>query len=98
MKISHTTIKQAKQQFKSKTVELAKYLLENETMAVVYGEFIDDSDNEELKQCLLFIIDRHNLQNKRKALCTHLSTLRELNLRIYSLKLFNRNGQNYYFS
>lgn len=50
MKISHTTIKLAKQQFKSKTVELAKYLLENETMAVVYGEFIDDSDNEELKQ------------------------------------------------
>ena len=61
MKISHTTIKLIKQQFKSKTVELAKYLLENETMAVVYGEFIDDSDNEELKQCLLFIIDRYNL-------------------------------------
>lgn len=61
MKISHTTIKLTKQQFKSKTVELAKYLLENETMAVVYGEFIDDSDNEELKQCLLFIIDRYNL-------------------------------------
>ena len=60
MKISRTTIKLAKQQFKSKTVEHAKYLLENETMAVVYGEFIDDSDNEELKQCLLFIIDRHN--------------------------------------
>ena len=60
MKISRTTIKLAKQQFKSKTVEFAKYLLENETMAVVYGEFIDDSDNEELKQCLLFIIDRHN--------------------------------------
>ena len=61
MKISRTTIKLAKQQFKSKTVELAKYLLENETMAVVYGEFIDDSDNEELKQCLLFIIDRYKL-------------------------------------
>lgn len=60
MKISRTTIKLAKQQFKSKIVEDAKYLLENETMAVVYGEFIDDSDNEELKQCLLFIIDRHN--------------------------------------
>ncbi len=40
MKISNTTIKLAKQQFKSKTVEDAKYLLENETMAVVYGEFI----------------------------------------------------------
>ena len=61
MKISRTTIKLAKQLFKSKTVEFAKYLLENETMAVVYGEFIDDSDNEELKQCLLFIIGRHNL-------------------------------------
>lgn len=60
MKISRTTIKLAKQLFKSKTAEFAKYLLENETMAVVYGEFIDDSDNEELKQCLLFIIDRHN--------------------------------------
>ena len=40
MKISNTTIKLAKQQFKSKIVEDAKYLLENETMAVVYGEFI----------------------------------------------------------
>lgn len=60
MNISNTTIKLAKQQFKSKIVEDAKYLLENETMAVVYGEFIDDSDNEELKQCLLFIINRTN--------------------------------------
>ena len=58
MKISNTTIKLAKQQFKSKIVEDAKYLLENETMAVIYGEFIDDSDNEQLKQCLLFIINR----------------------------------------
>ncbi len=58
MKISNTTIKLAKQQFKSKIVEDAKYLLENETMAVIYGEFIDDSDNEHLKQCLLFIINR----------------------------------------
>lgn len=58
MKISNTTIKRAKQQFKSKIVEDAKYLLENETMAVVYGEFIDDSDNEELKQCLLFMLNR----------------------------------------
>ena len=45
-KISNTTIKLAKQQFNSKIVEDAKYLLENETMAVIYGEFIDDSDNE----------------------------------------------------
>lgn len=60
MNISNTTIKLAKQQFKSKIVKDAKYLLENETMAVVYGEFIDDSDNEELKQCLLFIINRTN--------------------------------------
>lgn len=60
MKISNTTLKLAKQQFKSKIVEDAKYLLENETMAVIYGEFIDDSDNEELKQCLLFIINRTN--------------------------------------
>lgn len=60
MNISNTTIKLAKQQFKSKIVDEAKYLLENETMAVIYGEFIDDSDNEELKQCLLFIINRTN--------------------------------------
>lgn len=64
MKISNTTIKLAKQQFKSKIVENAKYLLENETMAVVYGEFIDDSDNEELKQCLLFMLNREQNKNK----------------------------------
>ena len=64
MKISNTTIKRAKQQFKSKIVEDAKYLLENETMAVVYGEFIDDSDNEELKQCLLFMLNREQNKNK----------------------------------
>lgn len=64
MKISNTTIKLAKQQFKSKIVEDAKYLLENETMAVVYGEFIDDSDNEELKQCLLFMLNREQNKNK----------------------------------
>ena len=64
MKISNTTIKLAKQQFKSKTVEDAKYLLEKETMAVVYGEFIDDSDNEELKQCLLFMLNREQNKNK----------------------------------
>lgn len=64
MKISNTTIKRAKQQFKSKTVEDAKYLLEKETMAVVYGEFIDDSDNEELKQCLLFMLNREQNKNK----------------------------------
>lgn len=64
MKISNTTIKRAKQQFKSKIVEDAKYLLENETMAVVYGEFIDDSDNEELKQCLLFMLNREQKKNK----------------------------------
>ena len=64
MKISNTTIKRAKQQFKSKIVKDAKYLLENETMAVVYGEFIDDSDNEELKQCLLFMLNREQNKNK----------------------------------
>lgn len=64
MKISNTTIKRAKQQFKSKIVEDAKYLLEKETMAVVYGEFIDDSDNEELKQCLLFMLNREQNKNK----------------------------------
>ena len=58
MKISNTTIKLAKQQFKSKIVEDAKYLLQNETMAVIYGEFIDHSDNEHLKHCLLLIINR----------------------------------------
>ena len=40
MKISNTTIKLAKQQFKSKIVEDAKYLLENETMAVIYGSLL----------------------------------------------------------
>lgn len=56
--ISNTTIKLAKQQFKSKIVDEAKFLLEKENLALIYGEFIDDSDNEELKQCLLFIINR----------------------------------------
>lgn len=33
-------------------------------MTVIYGEFIDDSDNEELKQCLLFIINKEqNMYN-----------------------------------
>lgn len=63
MKISNTTIKLAKQQFKSKIVDVAKYLLENETMAVIYGEFIDDSDNEDLKQCLLFMLSRIKRNN-----------------------------------
>lgn len=58
MKISNTTIKLAKQQFKTKTVEEAKWLLENMSLDVIYGEFIDDSDNESLKQCLLFILNR----------------------------------------
>ena len=64
MNISNTTIKLAKQQFKNKIVDEAKYLLENETMAVVYGEFIDDSDNEELKQCLLYMLNREQNKNK----------------------------------
>lgn len=63
MKISNTTIKLAKQQFKSKIVDVAKYLLENETMAVIYGEFIDDSDNKDLKQCLLFMLNRTKQNN-----------------------------------
>lgn len=63
MKISNTTIKLAKQQFKSKIVDVAKYLLENETMAVIYGEFIDDSDNEDLKQCLLFMLNKTKRNN-----------------------------------
>lgn len=58
MKISNTTIKLAKQQFKTKTVEEAKWLLENMSLDVIYGELIDDSDNESLKQCLLFILNR----------------------------------------
>lgn len=62
MKISNTTLKLAKQQFKTKIAEEAKYLIEKETMAVIYAEFIDDSDNEPLKQCLLFMMDRE--QNK----------------------------------
>lgn len=56
MKISNTTIKLAKQQFKSKIVDEAIFLLKKENLALIYGEFIDDSDNEELKECLLFIM------------------------------------------
>ena len=48
MKVSNTTIKCAKQQFKSKIVDRAVYLLGKENLSVIYGEFIDDSDNEEL--------------------------------------------------
>ena len=58
IKISNTTIKYAKRQVKSKIVDKAKYLLEHESIKLIYGEFIDDSDNEELKQCLLFMINR----------------------------------------
>lgn len=60
MKVSNTTIKLAKQQFKSKIVNRAVYLLGKESLSVIYGEFIDDSDNEELKECLLFILRREN--------------------------------------
>lgn len=60
MKVSNTTIKLAKQQFKSKIVDRAVYLLGKESLSVIYGEFIDDSDNEELKECLLFILRREN--------------------------------------
>lgn len=58
MNISNTTIKLAKQQFKNKIVEEAKWLIENVSLPVIYGELIDDSDNEDLKQCLLFILNR----------------------------------------
>lgn len=60
MKVSNTTIKLAKQQFKSKIVNRAVYLLGKESLSVIYGELIDDSDNEELKECLLFILRREN--------------------------------------
>ena len=60
MKVSNTTIKLAKQQFKSKIVDRVLYLFEKESLSVIYGEFIDDSDNEELKECLLFILRREN--------------------------------------
>lgn len=60
MKISNTTIKLTRKQFNNKIVENAKHILENESISVVYGKLIDDSDNEELKQCLLFIISRSN--------------------------------------
>lgn len=65
MKVSNTTIKLAKQQFKSKIVNRAVYLLGNESLSVIYGEFIDDSDNEELKECLLFILRRENHDLKK---------------------------------
>ena len=58
MNISNTTIKLAKQQFKNKIVEEAKWLIENVSLPVIYGELIDDSDNDDLKQCLLFILNR----------------------------------------
>ena len=64
MKISNTTIKLAKQQFKNKIVEEAKWLIENVSLPVIYGELIDDSDNEDLKQCLLFILNRTKQNNK----------------------------------
>ena len=60
MKVSNTTIKRAKQQFKSKIVDTVVYLLGKENLSVIYGEFIDDSDNEELKECLLFILSKEN--------------------------------------
>ena len=60
MKVSNTTIKRAKQQFYSKIVDRAVYLLRKESLSVIYGEFIDDSDNKELKECLLFILRREN--------------------------------------
>lgn len=60
MKVSNTTIKCTKQQFKSKIVNRAVYLLGKESLSVIYGEFIDDSDNKELKECLLFILRREN--------------------------------------
>ena len=60
MKVSNTTIKCAKQNFKSKIVDRAVYLLGKESLSVIYGEFIDDSDNKELKECLLFILRREN--------------------------------------
>ena len=60
MKVSNTTIKLAKQQFNSKIVDRAVYLLGKENLSLIYGEFIDDSDNEELKECLLFILKREN--------------------------------------
>lgn len=60
MKVSNTAIKRAKQQFKSKIVDRAVYLLGKENLSVIYGEFIDDSDNEELKECLLFILSKEN--------------------------------------
>lgn len=60
MKVSNTTIKCAKQKFKSKIVDRAVYLFEKESLSVIYGEFIDDSDNKELKECLLFILKREN--------------------------------------
>ena len=58
MKVSNTTIKYAKQQFYSKIVDRAVYLLRKESLSVIYGEFIDDSDNKELKECLLFILSK----------------------------------------
>lgn len=60
MKVSNNTIKRAKQQFKSKVVDTAIYLLGKENLSLIYGEFIDDSDNKELKECLLFILRREN--------------------------------------
>ena len=60
MKVSNTTIKYAKQQFYSKIVDRAVHLLRKESLSVIYREFIDSSDNKELKECLLFILRREN--------------------------------------
>ena len=46
MNISNTTIKLAKQHFKNKIVEEAKWLIENVSLPVIYGELIDDSDKK----------------------------------------------------
>ena len=65
MKVSNTTIKYAKQQIYSKIVDRAVYLLRKESLSVIYGEFIDDSDNKELKECLLFILSKENHDLKK---------------------------------
>lgn len=61
LKISNTTYKKARELFSGKIVNTAKNLFETTDINVIDSEFIVDSDNEELKNCLEFIINRTKL-------------------------------------
>ena len=56
---SHTRIKKAYRLFNGKTVTSAVWIIENDTKAVVDGEFICDCTPAEieLRDCLLFLLN-----------------------------------------